>query len=575
MIAAAATAPRRSASRRLARALIRPLPRCRSSSRSRSCCDVEVVVVLDEVVVGLGRRRRRRGPRRPCTAPRRGRSRTPPGAGPRRAARRGSRAGPRRCSSTRRPTRADPRRRTVRPRAGTGRRRRSSRRRPPRSAASPLPASTPKSPSAGVSSSPAIASWSSAASLLADSPSAFTVAASSPFSDPAALPSAVAAFSSPASAALSSSRSRSELGSSTPLPQPASAAVATPAPPSARKPRRGIAALERGDRFMLAAPYRAALRGPFSRCLIVPCEPMADGGETAVGLERLAERVCRCTACPRLVEWRTAVAADPPRRYRGQEYWARPLPGFGDPAASLVVVGLAPAAHGANRTGRMFTGDRSGEWLYRALHRAGYANRPHSEHRDDGLRLRDAYITAIVRCAPPANKPTVEERDRCLPYLDEELALLTRARVLLALGSFAWDGTLRALAALGHPVPRPKPRFSHGAEAEVGPYRAARLVPRLAAEHVHRQAHRADARRRLRPRAGADQLGSFRARRQPGDRINPVPSLSGLRQLSVRGRPGLARVARGPRRAPPPRRRWRPGRGPPGRGRRGPARPRR
>ena len=197
---------------------------------------------------------------------------------------------------------------------------------------------------------------------------------------------------------------------------------------------------------------------------------MAKGGETATGLERLAERVCGCTACPRLVEWRTAVAADPPRRYRGEGYWARPVPGFGDPGASLVVIGLAPAAHGANRTGRMFTGDRSGEWLYRALHRAGYASRPHSEHRGDGLRMRGAYITAIVRCAPPANKPAVGERDRCLPYLDEELALLARARVLLALGAFAWDGALRALAALGYPLPRPRPRFAHGAEAEVGPY---------------------------------------------------------------------------------------------------------
>ena len=178
-----------------------------------------------------------------------------------------------------------------------------------------------------------------------------------------------------------------------------------------------------------------------------------------------------CERCPRLVDWRREAAADPPKRYRGEEYWARPLPGFGDPRARLVIVGLAPAAHGANRTGRMFTGDRSGEWLYAALHRAGYANQPASEHRDDGLRLDGAYITAIVRCAPPANKPAPAERDRCLSWLAAELPLLDSARVLLALGSFAWDGVLRVTRELGHPTPRPKPRFGHGAEAEVGPYR--------------------------------------------------------------------------------------------------------
>ena len=155
------------------------------------------------------------------------------------------------------------------------------------------------------------------------------------------------------------------------------------------------------------------------------------------------ERVSACRRCPRLVAWREACAADPPRRYRGEDYWARPVPGFGDPAARLVVVGLAPAAHGANRTGRMFTGDRSGEWLYGALHRAGYANQPSFERRGDGLRLTDAWITAVVRCAPPANRPTTAERDACLPWLEAELELLGRARVVLALGSFAWDGALR------------------------------------------------------------------------------------------------------------------------------------
>jgi uracil-DNA glycosylase family 4 len=188
-------------------------------------------------------------------------------------------------------------------------------------------------------------------------------------------------------------------------------------------------------------------------------------------LARLAERVTSCRRCPRLVAWREQCAADPPRRYRGERYWARPLPGFGDPRAGLVIVGLAPAAHGANRTGRMFTGDRSGEWLYGALHRAGFANQATAERRDDGLRLEGAYVTAVVRCAPPANKPTPAERDECLSWLVAELPLLESARVLLALGSFAWDGALRAARELAHPTPRPKPRFGHGAMAELGPYR--------------------------------------------------------------------------------------------------------
>ena len=185
-------------------------------------------------------------------------------------------------------------------------------------------------------------------------------------------------------------------------------------------------------------------------------------------LAALATEVHGCRKCPRLVEWREAVAADPLRRYRGEEYWARPASGFGDPAARVAVVGLAPAAHGANRTGRMFTGDRSGDWLYGALHRAGYANQPESIDRDDGLRLRDAYVTAIVHCAPPANKPTTAERDNCLPYLERELRLLERCRVVVALGSFGWDGFLRAARALDVEVPRPKPRFGHGAEADLG-----------------------------------------------------------------------------------------------------------
>ena len=171
------------------------------------------------------------------------------------------------------------------------------------------------------------------------------------------------------------------------------------------------------------------------------------------------------------MEWREAIAADPPKRYRGQEYWGKPVPGFGDPAAGIVVIGLAPAANGANRTGRVFTGDRSGDWLYAALHRAGLANQPTSEHRDDGLRLRGAWVTAVNRCPPPANRPTPAERDNCLPYLERELTLLRRARVLLALGAYGWDGALRALRELGTEVPRPRPRFGHGAElALAGPH---------------------------------------------------------------------------------------------------------
>jgi uracil-DNA glycosylase family 4 len=189
------------------------------------------------------------------------------------------------------------------------------------------------------------------------------------------------------------------------------------------------------------------------------------------GLSDLAAEVHACRRCPRLVEWREARAGDPPRRFKGESYWARPVAGFGDPAARLAIVGLAPAAHGANRTGRMFTGDRSGDWLYAALHRAGYANQPESLHRGDGLRLLDAYITAVVRCAPPANKPTPAERDECLPYLARELKALKRCRTIVTLGAFAWNGVLRTLRDLGCELPQPKPRFGHGSEAEVGAWR--------------------------------------------------------------------------------------------------------
>ena len=187
-------------------------------------------------------------------------------------------------------------------------------------------------------------------------------------------------------------------------------------------------------------------------------------------LPALGREVEVCRRCPRLVSWRESIAAEPPRRHRGEDYWARPITGFGDPDAAVVLTGLAPAANGANRTGRIFTGDRSGDWLFAALHRCGFANQPQATDRDDGLKLTGAYVTSVVRCAPPANRPTPAERDRCMTFLVRELRLLGRARVLLALGGFGWDGALRAVRELGHEIPRPKPRFGHGAEVAVGPY---------------------------------------------------------------------------------------------------------
>jgi uracil-DNA glycosylase family 4 len=186
-------------------------------------------------------------------------------------------------------------------------------------------------------------------------------------------------------------------------------------------------------------------------------------------LERIAAEIVGCRSCPRLVEWRERVARDKTVRFADQTYWGRPVPGFGDPAAGILVVGLAPAAHGGNRSGRIFTGDRSGDFLFGSLHRVGLSNRPTSVSRDDGLRLIRAYLSAVNRCAPPANKPTPAERDTCLPFLAREIAALERLRVLVALGAFAWDGALRALSALGHPT-RPRPRFGHAAEALVGPF---------------------------------------------------------------------------------------------------------
>jgi uracil-DNA glycosylase family 4 len=183
-------------------------------------------------------------------------------------------------------------------------------------------------------------------------------------------------------------------------------------------------------------------------------------------LAALNARLIACRRCPRLVAWREQVATERRPAFATEEYWGRPVPGFGDPEARLLVVGLAPAAHGANRTGRMFTGDRSGDWLYRALHRAGFAGQAESRHRGDGLALRDAYITAPVRCAPPANRPTGAERAACRPWLEEEYRLLPRVEVIVCLGAVAYEEVGRLLAAIGCPVPRP--RFAHGLAVETG-----------------------------------------------------------------------------------------------------------
>ncbi|MDB4959543.1 MAG: Uracil-DNA glycosylase [Myxococcales bacterium] len=187
-------------------------------------------------------------------------------------------------------------------------------------------------------------------------------------------------------------------------------------------------------------------------------------------LAQLSADITTCRRCKRLVRCREAAAIDKPARFANARYWAKPVTGFGDPSAQLVVVGLAPAAHGGNRTGRVFTGDRSGDWLYGALHRGGWANQAASIGLDDGLRLTDAYVSIVVRCAPPDNKPSPRERDLCVGFLARELELLTRARAIVALGAFAWDGVLRALRSLGHETPKPRPRFGHAARARVGPY---------------------------------------------------------------------------------------------------------
>jgi uracil-DNA glycosylase family 4 len=189
-------------------------------------------------------------------------------------------------------------------------------------------------------------------------------------------------------------------------------------------------------------------------------EPSGACPESLAELER---RVVGCRRCPRLVEWRERVAREKRAAFRDEEYWGKPLPGFGDPAARVYVLGLAPAAHGGNRTGRVFTGDRSADWLYASMYRTGFANQPTSDHPGDGLRLDGAFVTAAVRCAPPANRPLPSERDNCLPYSAQELDLLGDVRVVLCLGGFAWEVACQVLD-----VARPRPRFGHGADHTLG-----------------------------------------------------------------------------------------------------------
>lgn len=185
-------------------------------------------------------------------------------------------------------------------------------------------------------------------------------------------------------------------------------------------------------------------------------------------LAALTAEIVECRACPRLVAWRELVAVEKVARFRDETYWGRPVPGFGDPAARILIVGLAPAAHGGNRTGRVFTGDASGDFLFEAMHALGLANQPMSRRAGDGLALNDAYIAAAVRCAPPANKPTPEERATCQPFLVRELALLEDVRVLVALGAIAWESAFRTIAALTGDDARPRPAFGHGAMARAG-----------------------------------------------------------------------------------------------------------
>lgn len=228
-----------------------------------------------------------------------------------------------------------------------------------------------------------------------------------------------------------------------------------------------------------------------------PARPHTRPARSAPGVRRAAAgapdlptvdaRVSVCTACPRLVAWREQVAREKRAAYADQPYWGRPAPGIGPADAQVLVVGLAPAAHGANRTGRMFTGDRSGDWIYAALHRAGFASQPDSTHAGDGMSLRGIRITAPVHCAPPDNAPTVEERATCRPWLERELVLLEpQLRSVLVLGGIGWDAFVSAARAVGWQVPRPKPRFGHGAEA-VLTTPSGRAVRLLGSYHVSQQ----------------------------------------------------------------------------------------
>jgi uracil-DNA glycosylase family 4 len=200
-----------------------------------------------------------------------------------------------------------------------------------------------------------------------------------------------------------------------------------------------------------------------------PRRPEASA-DPEVALEAITAEVVDCRACPRLVAWREEVAREKRAAFRDEEYWGRPVPGFGDPAARVLLLGLAPAAHGGNRTGRVFTGDRSGDWLFGALHRTGYANQPDSTRAGDGLALSDAYVVAAVRCAPPANRPTPEERDRCAPFLVRELDALTAVTVVIVLGGFAYDALWKVLRGRGEALARPRPRFAHGLEVATERY---------------------------------------------------------------------------------------------------------
>jgi uracil-DNA glycosylase family 4 len=244
---------------------------------------------------------------------------------------------------------------------------------------------------------------------------------------------------------------------------------------SIEAPREFIATNVEGTQVLLAAARARRLRyvqvsiDEVYGSIHVRAGP-GEVSESPTALRALEREVIECRLCPRLVQWREHTAWVKRAAFSTEDYWGRPLPGFGDPAAHVLVLGLAPAAHGGNRTGRIFTGDRSGDWLFAALWRAGFASQPSSRSRNDGLRLRGCYVTAAVRCPPPANRPLPAERDNCLPYLVRELELLAEVSVIVCLGGFAWDAALRGLRGRGVVLPRPLPRFAHGATTTLGRY---------------------------------------------------------------------------------------------------------